>query len=106
MPGLTRHSAPEVCAVLTGAGHQRLACIPVDGTGEEDALLGEEWTVNQASAKTKPKFPHHMIREIYEQPDAVRRVLKDHIDDHGTIRLPELPFTSDQIRSFSTRRTA
>src|SRR5258708_19549381 len=42
-----------------------------------------------------------MIREIYEQPDAVRRVLKDHIDNHGRIRLPQLPFTSDQIRSFS-----
>jgi glucosamine--fructose-6-phosphate aminotransferase (isomerizing) len=69
--------------------------------GEEDVLLGEEWNVNQAPAKTKPKFPHHMIREIYEQPDAVRRVLNDHIDDYGTIRLPELPFTSDQIRSFS-----
>ena len=57
--------------------------------------------MNQAPAKVKPKFPHHMIREIYEQPDAVRRVLKDHIDDRGTIRLPQLPFTSDQIRSFS-----
>src|SRR5438309_9968515 len=42
-----------------------------------------------------------MIREIYEQPDAVRRVLKEHINDHGTIHLPELPFTSAQIRSFS-----
>lgn len=42
-----------------------------------------------------------MIREIYEQPDAVRRVLKDHVNDEGTIRLPQLPFTSDQIRSFS-----
>ena len=57
--------------------------------------------MNQASAKANRKFPHHMIREIYEQPDAVRRVLIDHIDKHGTIRLPELPFTSDQIRSFS-----
>jgi glucosamine--fructose-6-phosphate aminotransferase (isomerizing) len=52
-------------------------------------------------AKARTSFPHNMIREIYEQPDAVRRVLKDHIDDHGSIRLPQLPFTSDQIRSFS-----
>src|SRR5215469_18435524 len=62
--------------------------------------MGEEWNVNPP-AKARMSFPHHMIREIYEQPDAVRRVLSDHIDDHGTIRLPELPFTSDQIRSFS-----
>jgi glucosamine--fructose-6-phosphate aminotransferase (isomerizing) len=53
------------------------------------------------SAKARTDFPHHMIREIYEQPDAVRRVLKDHIDNRGRIRLPQLPFTSDQIRSFS-----
>jgi len=42
-----------------------------------------------------------MIREIYEQPDAVRRVLKDHVDPNGTVHLPWLPFTADQIRSFS-----
>ena len=64
-------------------------------------VWGEEWKVNQAPAKVKPKFPHHMIREIYEQPDAVRRVFTDHIDGDGKIRLPQLPFTSDQIRSFS-----
>ena len=57
--------------------------------------------MNQAPVTPKPRFPHHMIREIYEQPDAVRRVLKDHVNDEGTIRLPQLPFTSDQIRSFS-----
>ena len=61
---------------------------------------GEEWNVNRP-AKARTGFPHHMIREIYEQPDAVRRVLKDHVDNNGTVRLPELPFTLDQIRSIS-----
>jgi glucosamine--fructose-6-phosphate aminotransferase (isomerizing) len=42
-----------------------------------------------------------MIREIYEQPDAIRRVLQDHLDSSGKVRLPQLPFTADQIRSFS-----
>jgi glutamine---fructose-6-phosphate transaminase (isomerizing) len=42
-----------------------------------------------------------MIREIYEQPDVIRRVLKDYLDSRGTVRLPQLPFTTDQIRSFS-----
>lgn len=53
------------------------------------------------SSKARGHFSHFMLKEIYEQPDAVRRVLKEHINDHGTIHLPELPFTSDQIRSFS-----
>src|SRR5689334_17826559 len=42
-----------------------------------------------------------MIREIYEQPNAIRRVLDDHLDSSGRVRLPQLPFTADQIRSFS-----
>lgn len=42
-----------------------------------------------------------MIREIYEQPDAIRRVLADHLDGTGKIRLPQLPLTAAQIRSFS-----
>lgn len=42
-----------------------------------------------------------MMSEIYEQPDAVRRVLKDRIDSSGQVRMPELAFTADQIRSFS-----
>lgn len=41
-----------------------------------------------------------MIREIYEQPDAIRRVLEDHLDSSGKVRL-QLPFTAAQIRSFS-----
>jgi len=74
---------------------------PTERPETTDASLGEEWNVNQAPAKANARFPHYMIREIYEQPEAVRRVLRDHIDSDGTIRLPELPFTSDQIRSFS-----
>lgn len=41
-----------------------------------------------------------MIREIYEQPDAIRRVLEDHLDSSRKVRL-QLPFTAVQIRSFS-----
>jgi len=79
-----------------------LRASPLTRTGVEGRVeWGEEWNVNQAPVKANPRFPHHMIREIYEQPDAVRRVLKDNIDNRGRIRLPELPFTSDQIRSFS-----
>ncbi len=53
------------------------------------------------SSKARGHFPHFMLKEIYEQPDAVRRVLQDHLDSEGNVRLPQLPFTSDQIRSFS-----
>ena len=52
-------------------------------------------------ARARRRFPHHMIREIYEQPDAIRRVLRDNIEEDGRVRLPQLPFTPEQIRSFS-----
>ena len=51
-------------------------------------------------AQARERFPHHMIREIYEQPDAIRRVLHDNIDPSGKVRL-SLPFTPEQVRSFS-----
>ncbi len=53
------------------------------------------------SIQAQASFPHFMLKEIYEQPDAVRRVLEEHRDSSGNVWLPELPFTPDQIRSFS-----
>ena len=53
------------------------------------------------SSKARASFPHFMLKEIHEQPDAVRRVLEDHLDSASNVRLPEIPFTPDQIRSFS-----
>src|SRR5215472_6559215 len=53
------------------------------------------------SSKTDGRFAHFMLNEIYEQPGAVRRVLKDRLDSSGQGRMPELDFTADQIRSFS-----
>jgi len=42
-----------------------------------------------------------MIREIYEQPESVRRVLESRMDSEGRIRLPDLKFSDDEIRAFS-----
>ena len=53
------------------------------------------------STKTGTRFQHFMLKEIYEQPDAVQRVLKDHLDGSGQVRMPELGFSAEQIRSFS-----
>lgn len=42
-----------------------------------------------------------MLKEIYEQPEAVARVIADHLDGAGRITLPGLGFSTDKIRSFS-----
>ncbi len=49
----------------------------------------------------KNGFPHFMLKEIYEQPGAVDRVLEDRIDSAGRIVLPDLAFTAEEIRGFS-----
>jgi len=50
---------------------------------------------------SKNGFPHFMLKEICEQPDAVRRVLRDWKDSAGHIRLPGTPFSAEEVRSFS-----
>jgi glutamine---fructose-6-phosphate transaminase (isomerizing) len=63
-------------------------------------VLNRRGMAVRRTATARRSFPHHMIREIYEQPEAIRRVLEDHLDSSGKVRL-QLPFTAAQIRSFS-----
>lgn len=53
------------------------------------------------SANSKDSFPHFMLKEIYEQPEAVRRVIEGRMDASGRVNLPELGFSRDEIRAFS-----
>jgi glucosamine--fructose-6-phosphate aminotransferase (isomerizing) len=42
-----------------------------------------------------------MLKEIYEQPEAVARVIGDRIDGAGRITLPGLGFTREEIQAFT-----
>ena len=52
-------------------------------------------------SKAKNGFPHFMLKEIYEQPEAVRRVIAGRVDAAGRIVLPGLGMSEDKIRTFS-----
>ncbi|HEY6272951.1 MAG TPA: isomerizing glutamine--fructose-6-phosphate transaminase [Terriglobales bacterium] len=52
-------------------------------------------------SKAKNGFPHFMLKEIYEQPDAVRRVIAGRIDAQSRIVLPGLGFSQEEIRDIS-----
>jgi glutamine---fructose-6-phosphate transaminase (isomerizing) len=43
-------------------------------------------------------YPHFMLKEIYEQPPAVRRVIEELTDADGSIALNDLPFSSAEVR--------
>ena len=46
------------------------------------------------------KFPHHLIREIFEQPDALRRTIEPRVSlAEGLVRLDEIRISRDELRS-------
>ncbi|HTX53663.1 MAG TPA: glutamine--fructose-6-phosphate transaminase (isomerizing) [Candidatus Baltobacteraceae bacterium] len=55
-----------------------------------------DWTEEAAE---KSGFPHFMLKEIYEQPEAVDATLRGRIDPtSGLPCLPEIPLTRDTLR--------
>ena len=54
------------------------------------------WT---AEAAEKAGYPHFMLKEIYEQPEAVSATLQDRVNSEtGQAELPDLALTVDELR--------
>jgi glucosamine--fructose-6-phosphate aminotransferase (isomerizing) len=48
----------------------------------------------------KRQFPHHLIREIFEQPDGLRRTIEPRVSlDRGLVRLEEVQIPREELRS-------
>ena len=46
------------------------------------------------------KFPHHLIREIFEQPDALRRTIEPRVSlAEGLVRLDEIHIAREELRA-------
>ena len=46
------------------------------------------------------KFPHHLIREIFEQPDALRRTIEPRVSlADGRVRLGEIHISREELRA-------
>jgi glutamine---fructose-6-phosphate transaminase (isomerizing) len=78
-----------VTATAEGAEFQRL-----DGTPVEPRVVTVDWEAEQAQ---KNGYPHFLLKEIHEQPDAVRHALRDRIADTGVVALPELGIADSVI---------
>lgn len=47
------------------------------------------------------EHPHFMAKEIAEQPEAASSAMRRRVDfENGTVDLPEVPYSDDEIRSF------
>jgi glucosamine--fructose-6-phosphate aminotransferase (isomerizing) len=54
------------------------------------------WT---SEAAEKGGYPHFMLKEIFEQPEAVAATLRDRVSpDTGLVRLAELSLTTEELR--------
>jgi glucosamine--fructose-6-phosphate aminotransferase (isomerizing) len=66
----------------------------LDGTAVEARIVTVDWEAEQAQ---KNGYPHFLLKEIHEQPDAVRNALRGRIDDLGMVVLPELGMTTERL---------
>jgi len=58
-------------------------------------------SISPKQSKGKNGFPHFMLKEIYEQPEVLRRLIRDYVDVSGRVQFPGFGFSDQQIRSFS-----
>jgi glucosamine--fructose-6-phosphate aminotransferase (isomerizing) len=68
----------------------------VDGRPVERVPTVIDWSVETAE---KGGFDHFMLKEIHEQPEALRQSLAGRVDRNGHIQAPELEPLADAIRA-------
>jgi glucosamine--fructose-6-phosphate aminotransferase (isomerizing) len=68
----------------------------VDGTPMERTIERITWTTEAAE---KGGFDHFMLKEIHEQPEALRQSLAGRVSRDGGIQVPELEPLAEQIRA-------
>ncbi|MEE0969551.1 MAG: glutamine--fructose-6-phosphate transaminase (isomerizing) [Clostridia bacterium] len=100
IPAILRHTSSYyhleegVVAVVSNDSAEFLGR---DGTPQPQKKLTVDWNVEQAQ---KGGFPHFMIKEIHEEPEAIRKTVSTRIGDDGlpSFGLPELD--ADKLSKF------
>ena len=58
----------------------------------------EEWSVDAA---TKGGYDHFMLKEVYEQPQAIRETLTRRIDEDGYIKLDDIKLSGEDLNNIN-----
>jgi glucosamine--fructose-6-phosphate aminotransferase (isomerizing) len=69
----------------------------LDGTPVEQRVITVDWDAEQAQ---KGGYPHFMLKEIHEQPAALRAALRDRVSETGLVTLPELGIREERLAAF------
>ena len=73
----------QICEVHA----DQFAIRTLDGELVSPVVETMEWSEETAE---KGGFPHFMLKEIYEQPDVLRRILDTRLDDRGDLRFDDV----------------
>ena len=72
--------------------------VTLDGNRVEPRVITVDWDADQAQ---KGGFPHFMLKEIHEQPDALDCALRDRVDAQtGCVVLPDLGLSDERLAAF------
>ncbi|MGV8082204.1 MAG: glutamine--fructose-6-phosphate transaminase (isomerizing) [Coriobacteriia bacterium] len=81
-------------AIVTSGG-----IVVRDGDGEvEPEVMRVSWDLDAAE---KNGFEDFMLKEIFEQPKAIRETLRGRMGEDGIIQLSELAMTAEEVRSLN-----
>jgi len=69
-----------------------------DGREVAPETVHVEWDLNAAE---KGGFEDFMLKEIYEQPDAVRNTMRGRMNERGRIALDEVSWSQDDLRAIN-----
>ena len=84
----------EVAAVTSlGAEVSNLDGMPVGAK-----VIHVDWDVSQAQ---KGGYPHFMLKEIHEAPDAVANALRGRLSPEGRVRFQECEMSDEELRGYS-----
>jgi glucosamine--fructose-6-phosphate aminotransferase (isomerizing) len=73
----------------------------LDGLPVEPRIIHVDWDVSQAE---KGGFPHFMLKEIHETPEAVANALRGRLDEDGNVSFIEFNASEQHLRQFDEVR--
>lgn len=79
---------------VTEITHTGLRFFDVDRQEISKEVYTVEWDVESAS---KGGYDHFMLKEIHEQPQAIRESLNRRLDEHGKIRLDDITLSKEDL---------
>ncbi len=92
----TKRVVPLSEGQVVSVSPQSVEITTLDGTAVEARVITVTWEAEQAQ---KNGFPHFMLKEIHDQPEALRSALRGRIDDDGLVDLPDILLDEAYLRA-------